>query len=358
MEANQPLLSTAANTVSGFGYIGLEEVWLFRLTNNHITVYITNYGATITAIQVPDAEGVQRNVVAGFTNLDNYLRPQPYLGCVVGRFANRIAGGKFNIGVTPFAVTVNNPPNHLHGGLQGLDKKIWSLENSYAEGDACGITLTCYSPDGEEGYPGNLRVSVSYTLTATNELQVQYEATTDKATIVNLTNHSYFNLSGFRSETIQQHLLQVFATHYAEKDTQGIPTGVLQKVARGPLDFRAPRMLKEVLDAFPLDGGIDHFFVIDKVDNGLAHAATLHEPQSGIQMEVWTDQPGCQVYTANFWDGSLTGGEGNTLVKHGAVAIETQNFPDAPNHPEFPSCLLYPEEVYRGITIFKFSTTQ
>lgn len=348
------MYSLLINNVSHYGRIGSEEVFLFHLANGSMDVYITNYGATITAITIPGTDGVKRNVVAGFNSLNNYLQPHPYLGCIVGRFANRIAEGRFAIDENHFTLSVNNPPNHLHGGYNGFDRKVWKLKSSFSEEDTCGITLACFSEDGEEGYPGNVSAEVSYVLTRNNALQIQYEATTDRDTIVNLTNHSYFNLSGFRNETIKDHILHLPAEKYAEKNRHGIPTGVLPEVADGPLDFRKPRVLHEVLAAFPQDGGLDHFFVTNPSLTLPTHAATLSDTSSGITLEVWTDQPGCQVYTANFWDGSLTGSEGNPLIKHGAIAIETQNFPDAPNHPGFPSSILRSGEVYRAFTSFKF----
>ncbi|BAV06668.1 aldose 1-epimerase [Filimonas lacunae] len=350
-----PAENVPGNRIIAAGYINTQQLWICELYHAGIRVQICNYGATIMSVILPDRNGVPLNIVAGFSLPQHYLGVHPYFGSTVGRFANRIANARFEIDGKVYQLSANEPPNHLHGGVQGLDKKVWRIESRYADADRTAITLGYDSPDGEEGYPGNVNLSVTYTLTANKELQVSYTAVTDKSTILNLTNHSYFNLSGFSSDTIAGHTLQVLAEAYAAKEAGGIPTGEILPVAGTSLDFRQPRIIGEVLGDFPADRGLDHYWLLQGAAGELLPMATLADASSGICMQVHTNQPGCQIYTANFWDGTITGEQGVRYNKHGAIAIETQNIPDAPNHAHFPSALLEPGDVYSAVTSFRFS---
>lgn len=308
------------------------------LKNDKITIHITNLGATVTSIETADRNGVMKNVVAGFSDLSKYEQNKDYYGCVVGRYANRIRGGSFSYGGENIQLSVNDGLNHLHGGFEGFHKKVWTI---IAASDQ-EVILEYLSKDGEEGYPGNLRVRVTYGLTG-EQLRIQYTAVTDKSTPVNLTNHSYFNLSGFEHPVITDHLLHINARYYTGKDVHHLPDGHIREVAGTPLDFRLPKRIGEDIDQLKDDQGFNHNYVLQE-----GVAATLYDPLTGRQLQVFTDQPGMQLYTANFWDGTL-------YAKHGAVALETQAFPDSPNHPAFPGTMLHPGEIYERYTIYAFS---
>lgn len=311
------------------------------LKNSEITVELTNIGASIVAIHTPDKQGVVKNIVAGFEDLSQYNINRDYLGCIVGRFANRIANGRFILNDQTYQLTINDGVNHLHGGINGFHLKHWMVETEAAQVDASSVKFTCTSMDGEEGYPGTMKISVEYKLSG-NQLQLHYKATTDKSCPVNLTNHSYFNLSGFEEPSILGHTLQLNAACYTEKSALNVPTGKILPVADTELDFRTPKLIGEGINAFPDDMGYDHNFVLQSKKE-LIKAAILKDPASGRILTVITNKPGIQVYTANYWDG-----------KHGAVALETQLFPDSVHHPHFPDCILNPGEVYDYTTIFQF----
>lgn len=334
------------------GDINGSAVLLFRLSTANLELLISNFGATIVSIDMPDRNGIVRDIVAGYDSLEQYEEDSIYAGSVVGRYANRIAFGKFALDNTSYELPVNNEMNHLHGGFKGFNKQVWEVEKIIREDNRAGLILSYVSSDGEEGYPGNLDVRVSYILDKNNQLTMEYTATTDHPTIVSLTNHSYFNLSGFE-EPIYNHELLIRASLYTEKNDNNIPTGKLLPVKGGPLDFGSSIPLGNHIHDLEKDRGYDHNFVLENGGH-LQEAAVLYHPASGRKLSVMTDRPGIQVYTANWWDGSLTGRQGKKYEKHGAVALETQAFPDSPNHPEFPSTTLRPGEEFRTTTIFKF----
>ena len=333
------------------------EVDIYTLTNsNGLVARITTYGAMVTELHVPDRNGNLADVVLGFDNLDAYLAGHPYFGCTTGRVANRVAKGKFSLDGSEYTLATNNGPNHLHGGDVGLDKRVWNAE-PVASADRPSVKFTYTSPDGEEGYPGTLSIAVTYTLTNDDELRVDYEATTDKATPVNLTNHSYFNLAGEGSGPILDHELTIVAAHYTPVDDTGIPTGEIAPVAGTVMDFTSPVAIGARIDQLAGDpGGYDHNYVLDNQDGDLALAATLHEPTSGRVLEVRTTEPGIQLYTGNYLDGTLTGKSGKVYGKRHAVCLETQHYPDSVNQPNFPSTILRPGETYRTTTVHRFST--
>jgi aldose 1-epimerase len=314
-------------------------------------VKVTNYGAIITELQVPDRQGQPRDIVLGFDNLDQYLKKHPYFGATVGRFANRIAKGRFTLDGKTYALATNNGPNHLHGGLKGFDKVIWKAEP--LAGAAVKFTYT--SPDGEEGSPGTLAATVTMTVTDANELRLDYTATTDKPTPINLTNHSYFNLAGEGSAL--DHEMMIAADHYTPVDEALIPTGEIAPVKGTLMDFTTPQPIGSRFAQFHTQPvGYDHNYVLNAGGKSLALAARVHEPGSGRVMEVHTTQPGVQFYTANFLNGSLTGKRGVVYQQHSAFCLETQHFPDSVNQPAFPSVVLRPGHTYRQTTLYKFST--
>ena len=339
-----------------FGHIGGEEVSFFQLCNGDVDVAITNYGCTIVSIFTPDSNGTKSNIVAGFQDCSSYALDHPYFGCVVGRFANRIAKGRFTLDGTTWQLPLNDGVNHLHGGYSGFNRKLWKIEETIDEEERCGVKFSYRSADGEEGYPGNLQVSVLYLLTNDNRLTIQYAAVTDQPTIISLTNHSYFNLSGFEQETIHDHFLQVNAEAYTVKNENNTPSGEMASVKDTPFDFTLPQKIGTHLHKLEKDRGYDHNFVLNNDHRTPALAATLYEPTSGRMLEVFTNMPGMQLYTANWWDGTLTGYQGKPYQQHGAVALETQAFPDAPNQSHFPSAVLRPGEQYSKQTTFRFST--
>jgi len=332
-----------------------KEVYLFTLENkNGMIVKIINYGGIINSIMVPDNQGKIEDVVLGYKNLDDYVsKGNPtYFGCLVGRFANRIAKGKFKLDGIEYKLATNNQPNHLHGGLKGFDKVIWDAKEQ-SDSISSALELTYLSKDGEEGYPGNLKVKVVYTLTNDNELKLEYFAETDKATPINLTNHSYFNLSGDAKRDILDHEIKIDADKYTPINETLIPTGELKEVKGTPFDFREFKKIGKDLAATII--GYDHNFVLNSKGPGMHKIVEVIENQSKRKMEVFTDQIGVQFYTGNFLDGSLIGKEGKPYNKHFGFCLETQHFPDSPNQPNFPSCILKPGEKYNYTTIYKFS---
>lgn len=331
---------------------GGEQVYLYTLTNQQgLLVRITNYGAIVTSFITPDKNGDMGDVVAGFNELEGYIPNDPHFGGIVGRFANRIARGKFTLDGQEYTLPVNDPPHHLHGGNLGFDRVVWQAEE-LPEQNA--LKLTYHSPDGEEGYPGKLTATVIYTLTEDNALQIDYSATTDKATPVNLTNHSYFNLSAGKSSDISGHIIQINAEAYTPVDETFIPTGELASVAGTLMDLREAQPIGKHLQQIP-GGGYDHNYVLPNTDGSIIKAAEVFEPVSGRVLEVYTTQPGIQFYTGNFLDGSLTGKNGQAYTKHYAFCLETQHFPDSPNQPAFPSAILRPGEIYRQQTLYRLS---
>jgi aldose 1-epimerase len=337
-----------------FGHINGEEVFLFHMSKGEVDVEVMNYGCTIISIFTPNVLGVKSNIVAGFDNLSQYEMAHPYLGCIVGRYTNRVAKGRFTIDDKTWQLTLNDGVNHLHGGHSGFNRKLWKIEETIEEEDRCGVTFSYVSKDGEEGYPGNLELSVSYLLTKENRLIMQYNATTDRPTIISLTNHSYFNLSGFDQETIHDHYLQINADKYTVKNEYNTPSGDMASITETPFDFSSPQKIGRYIHSLKTDMGYDHNFVLNNDHCTPDVAASLFEPASGRILKVYTNMPGMQVYTANWWDGTFTGYQGKPYLKHGAVALETQAFPDAPNQPGFPSAVLRPGELYSKQTAFQF----
>jgi aldose 1-epimerase len=333
-----------------------RPVDLYVLTNAHgLKAKVITYGGIITELHTPDRNGKSGDVVLGFDSLKGYLAGHPYFGAIVGRVANRIAKGKFTLGGKVYQLAVNNGPNALHGGLQAFDKKVWKAEP--VEGaDGPGVRLSYVSADGEEGYPGNLSVTVTYTLTNQDELRIDYKATTDKDTPVNLSNHSYVNLGGPGGGDILGHELMLAADQYTPVDATLIPTGEIKPVKGTPLDFTTPTPIGARIDQLKGDpGGYDHNFVLRGGGKSLALAARVHEPKTGRVMEMYTTEPGVQFYTGNFLDGKLTGKSGVVYKKHAGFCLEAQHFPDSVNHPNFPSVILKPGNTYTQTTVYKFS---
>ena len=332
-----------------------QEIDLYTCTNeNGLAAKMMTYGAIIVSLETPDREGKMANINLGFDKLDGYLPRHPYFGSTVGRFCNRIAKGKFTLDDQEYTLATNNDPNHLHGGEAGFDKHVWRAEEVKTD-EAVGVKFTRRSPDGEEGYPGNLDVTVVYTLTNADELKVEFAATSDKATPINLTNHNYWNLAGAGSGTIEEHELQIEADKYLPVDGTLIPTGELADVNDTPVDFTTSHKIGERLKQIKADPvGYDHCFALRSQDGSLALAARVREPSSGRVMEVWTTQPGIQFYTGNFLDGSEGGEGGGGFKQYGAFCLETQHYPDSPNQPEFPSTILKPGEKYEQTTLHRF----
>ncbi|MBV8870133.1 MAG: galactose mutarotase [Acetobacteraceae bacterium] len=356
--------TAAAGTVESAPYgktAGGQDVTITTLRNdNGITVKFLDYGGIITEIDVPDREGHFDNVVLGCKTLHDYETVNPYFGTIVGRYANRIAKGQFTLDGQAYHLPINNGPNSLHGGPKGWDKQIWGVTTRKGE-DNVGAILTYTSPDGQEGYPGTMRVAVTYTLGNDNALRIDYEATTDKDTVVNLTNHSYFNLAGNGSGSVEGQLLEIGADRYTPTDATQIPTGAIDPVAGTPMDFRRLTSIGARLrDPFPqlvLAHGYDHNWVLNKPQPGaLAPAARAYDPRTGRVLEVDTTEPGVQVYTSNYLDGAIVGSANKAYRQTAGFTMETQHFPDSPNHPDFPSTELKPGQTFRSTTIFRFLT--
>jgi aldose 1-epimerase len=317
------------------------------------------YGAIVTSLKVPDRSGNIADVVLGFENLDGYLKGHPYFGAIVGRYGNRIGKGQFNVDDKTYSLAKNNGPNHLHGGIKGFDKALWTT--AVVPGQNA-VTFTRTSPDGEEGYPGNLSTTVTYTLTDRNELIVDYHATTDKATPVNLTHHSYFNLAGDVAGDILGHDVTINADRYTPVDDTLIPTGELAGVEGTPFDFRKPTAIGARINAdhpqLKAGKGYDHNWVLNRSGAGLQLAARVVEPKTGRTLEVSTQEPGLQFYTGNFLDGSLTGKGGRVYAHRTGFCLETQHYPDSPNKPNFPSTILRPGQEYKTRTVFTFGVAK
>ena len=330
-----------------------QKVELYTLTNaNGVVMKVSTYGAIITELHVPDKTGKTANVVLGFNNFAQYEAGHPFFGAIAGRYANRIAKGKFTLDGKEYTLATNNGPNSLHGGKVGFDKYVWAAEK-IESADGPGIKLSLTSKDGDEGYPGTLKATCTYTLTNKNELKIDLDAMTDKITVCNLTNHSYFNLAGENSGNILDAKLTLNADKFTPSDATMIPTGELKDVKESPMDFTTPHAIGERIAQVP--GGYDHNYVINGGGQGkLVQAGKVLDPKSGRAMEIWTTQPGVQFYTANFLDGKITGIGGKTYQKNGALCLETQHYPDSPNHSDFPTTTLKPGEKYHHQTVYKF----
>jgi len=337
--------------------LGSKSVSLFTLTNDGGTaIGITNYGGIVTSILAPDRAGNLADVVLGFDDLADYAGNRPFFGCIAGRFANRIARGRFILDGREYSLARNDGLNHLHGGRKGFDRRLWQAE-PFSNDKTAGVALTYISPDGEEGYPGELTAKVTYTLDNENALRIDYEATTDKDTIVNLTNHSYFNLAG--GGDILDHELLINADYFTVIDDTLIPTGELRAVTGRPLDFSQPTpigaRIGEDNDQLLFAGGYDHNWVLNRGGEGLTLAARVTDPASGRVLETYTTQPGMQFYSGNFLDGTVTGKGGVAYGRRTGFCLETQHFPDSPNQPEFPSTVLRPGQTFAQSTVYKFT---
>ena len=353
--------ATAGMTHKSFGKTpDGAEITLYTLTNaNGMEVSIINYGAIVVSIKVPDRSGRFGDVVLGFDSLDGYEAENPFFGAIVGRYGNRIAKGEFKLDGKTYTLAKNNGPNSLHGGNKGFNKVVWSARDASKPGLPA-VHLTYISKDGEEGYPGNLTVEVTYTLTAQNELKIDYSLTTDKDTVANVTNHSYFNLAGEGSGDILKHELMLAADKFTPVDDTLIPTGELKPVAGTPFDFRKSTAIGARIEQddqqLKYGKGYDHNWVLNRVAAApISLAARLHDPSSGRTLEVWTTQPGVQFYSGNFLDGTIHGKSGHVYGLRSGLCLETQHFPDSPNHPNFPTTTLKAGAHFRSTTIFKFS---
>ena len=345
--------ATFGITETAIGKVDTSAITEYTISNpSGMKVSILNYGGTVTKIITKDKAGNDGDVVLGYDSLSgNLQKGNPYFGVLVGRYANRIAKGKFTLDGKTYQLAVNNGANTLHGGLKGFDKVVWTVEK--LAGDSS-LQLTYKSKDGEEGYPGNVVATVVYSLSAANELKIDYKATTDKATPINLTNHCYFNLSAGADSTILNHELMLVADKYTPVDTSLIPTGKIDLVKGTAFDFTTAKLIGK--DLASVVGGYDHNWVLNKTGKGLELAATVYHAASGRFMEVFTTEPGIQFYSGNFLDGTLTATKGGKkYVQHAALCLETQHFPDSPNEPSFPSVILKPGETYTHTAVYKFS---
>jgi aldose 1-epimerase len=336
-----------------------EAVDIYTLKNRRgAEARVTTYGGAVVSLKVPDRAGRVEDVVLGFDDIEGYLKTTTYIGSLVGRYANRIARGRFTLNGTEYKLATNNGENHLHGGVRGFDKVIWKARPLAARGGQA-LELTYLSKDGEEGYPGNLNVRVVYTLTDANELKIDYYATTDKDTVVNLTNHNYYNLAGQGNGDILGHLLTVNASRFTPTDAGAIPTGELRPVRGTPFDFTRPTAIGARInpdeEQLKLGKGYDHNFVVNGRPGTLRLAARVSEPTTGRVMETWTTEPGMQLYTGNYLDGSDTGKGGKPYRHRYGFCLETQHYPDSPNRPAFPSTVLRKGGRFRSTTVYKFS---
>lgn len=340
-----------------------REVDEYTLTGaSGLQVSVLTYGCILSRVLTPDREGRLANVALGLSSLEAYETRNQFFGCVVGRYANRIGGARFRLDGREYALATPTPPNCLHGGRRGFDKHVWQVVREIHDRDAVGLELRLASPDGDQGFPGNLEARVTYTVGGSGELRIDYQATTDQPTVVNLTNHSYWNLRGEGEGSIEDHVLTLAADAYTPVDADLIPTGEIAPVAGTPLDFRQPKRIADGLRSdhpqIAIARGFDHNWVLDRPSESgprsAALAARLREPTSGRLLEVLTTEPGIQFYSGNFLDGRLSGPSGRAYRQDDALALETQHFPDSPNQPGFPSTVLRPGEVYRSTTVFRF----
>ena len=332
-------------------------VEIYTLRNNRgLEARVISYGAIIVSLRTPDSDGQYADIVLGFDNLEGYVQHSPYFGAVVGRYANRIARGRFTLDGRAHELPINDPPNTLHGGSRGFDKLVWTASARSSDDE---LELTCTSPDGDQGFPGELTARVTYTLTDENELRVEYRATTTKPTPVTLSQHSYFNLTGEARRDVLNHLITLSADRYTPVDATMIPTGELASVEGTPFDLRLPTRIGARVDVddeqLRHGGGFDHNFVLNRTEPGLMHAGHVAEPDSGRIMEIYTTEPGVQFYSGNSLDGSIRGKGGHAYGRRCGFCLETQHFPDSPNHPGFPSTILRPGEELTSRTVFAFS---
>lgn len=353
--------SVSSITSRPFGTVDGRKALLYTLTNSKgATATISNYGGTVTSLTMPDRNGNFDDVVLGFGSLGKYVRESPYFGCLIGRFGNRIAKGIFTLNGKEYHLATNNFGNALHGGIKGFDKVVWQATPKLtARGPSLKLTYT--SPDGEEGYPGNLKVTATYTLTERNELRLDCRAVTDRETVVNLTHHSYFNLAGQGNGTILNHVVTLDSSRYTPVGKTLIPTGQVTPVKGTPFDFRKPTSIGSRIDAkdqqLRFGGGYDHNWIADKlVPGSLTRIAKVEEPTSGRVMEVLSTEPAVQFYSGNFLDGTLRGKGGKLYARRGGFCLEPQHYPDSPNHPSFPSTVLKPGQIFRNTIIYRFST--
>jgi aldose 1-epimerase len=357
--AQAPSMKKASVVRAPFGQLADgSPVEIFTLTNaNGVEVRTMPYGAVIVSLRVPDRAGRIDDVVLGFDTLDGYLARTTYFGAVVGRYGNRIAKGQFTLDGRSYQLATNNGPNHLHGGVKGFDKQLWHAEPFDRDGRV-GVAYTLTSADGDQGYPGTLNVKVTYTLSPANELTVEYEGTTDRSTVINLTQHSFFNLAGDGSGDILGHKLTLDADRFTPVDATLIPTGEPAPVDGTPFDFRQPATIGARIDAdhpqLRHGTGYDHNWVINGSPGTLRHAARVEDPSTGRTLDVSTTEPGVQFYAGNFLDGTITGKSGHVYKRRAGLCLETQHFPDSPNKPQFPSTVLRPGETYRSRTVFTF----
>ncbi len=339
-----------------FGQYLSQPVQLFVLENGVSTLKITNFGGIITSWIMDDKNGLQCDVVLGFDHLDDYLKEHPYFGAIIGRYANRIANAGFHLDGNMYTLHANNGPNCLHGGLRGFSHFLWSAE-TFKDARKVGVKLRRMSPHLEEGFPGNLDTQVTYSLNAENELIIEYEATTDRTTVCNFTNHSYFNLNGAGQGNILDHFLQILASNITPVNEHLIPTGSLMPVSGSPFDFKnAKKIGEDIHHSHPqlvLGNGYDHNFVLDEHSGELKGCARVYSQESGLMLDVQTTEPGLQLYTANWLDGSIIGKGGYPYQKHGAFCLETQHFPDSPNQRAFPSVVLRPGNIFQSVTTYK-----
>ena len=328
-----------------------EEVVEYTLTNpGGVATSILTWGGIIRTLTVPDRNGQVADIVLGFDSLEPYEERHPYFGTITGRFANRIAHGRFTLDGKTYTLATNNGPNHLHGGINGFDRKVWKATSSSTP-SAVHLTLSYVSPDGEEGYPGALSTSVTYTLTSDNELRISYEATTTKATPINLTNHTYFNLAGHETGHVLDQVLVIDSNMMVPVDETSIPLGPLTSVANTPFDFRTPHTIGERIAN--IGGGYDHNYVLSDQPRALTRAARAEDPHSGRFVEILTTEPGVQLYTGNYLDGTLTGKGGAIYRKHAGFCLETQHYPDSVNQPSYPTTILRPGETFRSTTVIR-----
>jgi aldose 1-epimerase len=353
--------TTAESTVTRAPFGALpsgDSVHVFTLTNaNGVELRALDYGGIIMSLRTPDRAGKLADIVLGFDTLGSYVASSPYFGALVGRYANRIAKGQFTLDGKTYHLAINNGPNALHGGLKGFDKVVWRAEPKQ-DSSGAGVVFRYTSKDGEEGYPGTLNAQVTYTLTAHNELVIDYVATTDKATPVNLTQHSYFNLGGDGSGDVRGHIMTIDADRFIPVDSTLIPTGAMSPVAGTPFDFRKGAAIGAHIDDADTQlknaQGYDHTFVINRTGSGLVHAVHVVEPKSGRTLDVATTEPGIQFYTGNFLDGTLTGKSGHVYGRRNGFCLEAHHFPDSPNQSSFPSTILRPGAEYRSRTVYTF----
>lgn len=332
-----------------------QEVFVYTLANSKgLRARITNYGATLVSLYVPDRNGNLGDVALGFDDLQGYVGHTAYMGATVGRYANRIGGARFTLDGAEYTLAANNGPNHLHGGIKGFDKVVWETKEAVAADDDAWVKMSYLSVDGEEGYPGNLQCTVTYTLTNADELRITYEAHTDKKTVINLTNHSYWNLGGQGSGDVLGHELMLHAEKFTLIDKGLIPTGIVASVFDMPLDFTRPRTIGSRMRQ--TGNGYDHNYVLKGTAGELRPCAYVHEPKTGRVMEIHTTEPGVQLYTGNFLDGSVPGKGVSTYDKHAGFCLETQHYPDSPNKPNFPSTVLEPGKTFSSQTVHRFST--